>query len=727
MKKFLAVALTLALTLALFAFPLPANAAVTTGNTTNVLFEDDFNSYTATTGAAFKTELLDKGFSIAVGNGTDYFTDATYAHNNKLTVPHGSELYVSTGNVEGSDTWSEYSVSVDVTYDAELAERSTNSYAMVVLNVTGVARGGYEFGINYTQTNGAKLLFRRANSSENFDVITYKNANTNIVFGEEYNLKLTYKAGIVYAYIDGDLFASHNTVNDIDGIGDDADNILMLKEGPAGFRKRGTNFQISFDNFKVEKEEKTVWFNEDFSYESVEAMNAAGWDISAKNYTNSVNNGTFAWDITSPYALTLANRNETAAWDDYSVEADFTIGEVTAIDETQNSTNQIQYFGLLGRVNGDKGYECSVSVSTSGKMSLRIRRDTIYLPSKDDDSVSIGTYEAGVTHNLKMEFIGNTINCYFNGKLVRTVTDDTYTKGTVGLKMFTKPENSNNSANVSVDNLKVTGYIPVTEYFNQGFYNSPLSNENYTQYSSPTKLELTDNNFSGGTFNVSEGTEQAYGLYNTSVNSDNYTVELDVTIPNDPVGSGSIGVAIGTENTNKTGIWLYIAVSSAGKINTAKLVHRPEKPSAVTDANSDYYKNVGIAYGNKVHIKLSIVPGMVGENPTSTATAIITGDSKSITLKRTVNESVSGYCGIMAQSDKAPAIYDNFKAYPNSYYVSPTIGELDGDGIVTSADGRYIREYLLGANDATVADLNNDTYSDIRDLVHFTKVFEFYK
>lgn len=752
LKKFLAITLTLALTLALFAFPLPANAAATTQATSSTMFSEDFNGYTAcTTAAAYKTALTNNGFAIvttAPENTPDFFEDDTtaYSNGNKLTVPHGSELYATTGNIDGSEEWSEYSVSVDVTYDDELDERATNSYAMVVLNTTGTARGGYEFGINYTKKdteNGdAKLLLRRRNSGGEFSPITYKTANFEFEIGKAYTLKLTYKAGIVYAYVNGQLFASHNTVNDTYGSegGDNAEKILMLTKGPAGFRKNGFDFNISFDNFKVEKEEKTVWFNEDFSYTSATEVEAAGWN-DAEGLYGSIIEGEASLSGDSSKLFTTENAKGVAVWDDYTVEADVTLSENTA-------TEGNFLVGIMGRMNGTYGYECGITLSQSGSVALRLR--SIAKKNETIGSVSLDKFTEKTVYHITMKMYGSTIVCSASyGDNCKEFTCDTsasdyagevYSRGYVGIRCI-KPTAGTISG--SVDNVKVTGYNPITEYFNETFSNTVTATQlealGYAVSSKSdfeSELSTIAGYISNGKISFPSSMSKSAALYNNSFASSDYTVETDFVLNKAPSETATYQVSIGEGDTNTKGaIRVNLSALSTGVISQIRLQYSSATNATFTNAATYSIPSTNNhalrpKVGDKIHIVLSIRYDETAKQTIANATVTCknvglnyqTGDCK----LPTANGKYEGWSAI-SSSSYGGVSFDNYKAYSVNPYTSPVIGELDGDNIVTAADGRYIRECLLGVNTATEANLNTDTVTDIRDLVHFNKVFEFYK
>ncbi len=705
MKKFLAVTLTLALTLALFAFPLPASAAVTTESTSKVLFEDDFDAYNGyTTGGQIKPLMVAKGWEAHTTN-----TPHSYAKTGSYVSPIGIAETQMVTSLTDTANWSGYAVSSDISFTDVFVSTETetraNTSAVVVLNASELDNGGYEVGLSLDGDDTKKVIIRHRGVKTLAEKEYAFNSDSTV-----YTVKAEYIAGTINCYVNGNLELSYNTSNDD----------VMLTKGSAGFRKvsaKGNSAEITFDNFKVEKAEKTVWFSEDFLYDSAAEVSEAGWDNSEIIYGNIQDESFNLVDTANYYTV---ESEQTYAWDDYIVESDFNV---------TRGTGTRQWFGVSGRMNGEDGYVFMLypgSVSNP-EITARIRRyvggagTNIVSLILDDDFVE-GNYK------LELEMIGNKLNGYVNGKLVCSGTDDTYTRGGAGYYTST-----GTGFNVVADNFVVTGYQPYTEYFNQDFNNATaesLINTGYTFISddAASAITITDGAITFPT------TTQKIGLFSQEINSSTYTVKTDFTVK-DVSGSATVsyGILIGADSTEYNNCYFCEArVNKNGQISATRI--RKITGGSAGGALGTTTNNSSITMGTTV----SLVVEVSYDETTKTTTVIfkvLSGDEEASNTTYTTTAptdiadegvKIVGRAALYKNTTASNVSYDNFTAYSVNSYVSSIIGDMDGDGIVTAADGRYIRSYVLGLSEAA-ADLNSDTATDIRDLVHFKKVFEFYK
>ncbi len=717
MKKFLSITLTLALTLALFAFPIPASAAVTTQSTTNVLFEDNFDAYNGyTTGGQIKPLMVAKGWEAHTTNEPH-----SYAKTGSYVSPIGvSETKMVTSLTDTAD-WSNYAVSADISFTNVFVtteeEARVDASAVVVLNASQLDGGGYEVGLSLGGDDTKEIIIRHRGVA----ILASKYYDFNIN-GTVYNLKAEYNAGVINCYVNGALELSYNTSNDD----------VMLTKGSAGFRKvaaKGNSAEITFDNFKVEKTEKTVWFNEDFTYNSADEFAAMGW-TSADSMFGKIQDGKLSLIADEGLSIySVENANETLAWDDYSVESDFTL--------TRNESGTRQWVGLTGRVANGSGYEFAILVGSvsNGHIDARIRQ----VGNKNKEFVKTSNaveYTDGATYKLKVEFIGNTINGYINGNLVCSYTDqeNLFMRGAAG---YSAQKGTNGDAlNAVVDNFKVIGYNSYTEYFNQTFDNGisaeTLTNAGYTFLSNDAANTTTVTN-GAITFPT---TVSAIGLFSQEFNADTYTVRADMTV-NTVSGTvtTSYGLLIGGIDTAyKSCYYCEARVDKTGAITTNRIRYINSGGGAGSALGTTTV-NKSIAMGERATLEV-IVTYNSTEKTTTLTFNVLSGDEVASSTTYTTEPpteaddegvKIIGRAALYKNATACEISFDNFKAYSINSYVSPEIGEMDGDGIVTAADGKYIRNYLLGASEATSADLNGDAASDIRDLVHFKKVFEFYR
>lgn len=709
MKKFLAVTLTLALTLALFAFPLPASAAVTTTrSTTDVLFEDNFDSY-----VDFGTENGDRREAM-IANGWE-----SQGPNAPFTAASSGSYVAAQENsrnmmlsIENTKDWAGYSVSGTISFSDVQEARTADVYGVFVIYANDLSEGGYETGFCLNADGTKKLLIRRRKSTvDGYSALSCISRvfdfNTD---GTVYNLKAEYNAGVINCYIDGVLELSYNTSNDD----------IMLTKGSAGIRKVNTGAAVTFDNFKVEKAEKTVWFEENFTYGETDTIDSIS-GLTDADITGIKQNGALPIDFSSAHKY-LINTKGTTAWNDYSIEADFAI--------TRNEgTTQTGFFGLSGRMSDEaNGYEFTIKVTNSANNKIygRIRKLTTNSNKLLYESTEYVSFVSGDTYAIKLEFVGNTINGYVNGQLLCTATDDTFSSGTAGINIAA---NENSSVDVSVDNYKVSRYTPMTEYFNQTFDNTTtattLTNAGYVAVA--TDDETLDTTTMATYLNNGKlslpSDKTKLGLFAPYIDSNTYTVQTEVVIDEAPSSVGyPCGLLIGSTNkTYATGYYFEVRVNTSGTIYQIRV----RKNGVVQNSINGIALDSNVTKGNTAVLKADVSYD-ADANQSTVTVSVISGGTVLVTSDFSVTDELKGYSAAW-KNGSGGVSFDNLTAYNVNSYVSPIIGELDGDGVVTATDARYIRGYLLGTNDATSANINGDTASDIRDLVHFKKVFEFYR
>lgn len=706
MKKFLAITLTLALTLALFVSPIPTNAVATTQSTTNVLFEDNFDSYVNYNNSTNrKTAMIENGWEEQSGNSA-----YTSASTGSYVAPYDSQRNMML-SIENTKDWAGYSVSGTISFSDVQEERTSDIYAVYVMYANELTAGGYEIGFCLNVDGTKKLIIRRRKSSDYSALQCSSRLFDFKTDGTVYRIKAEYNSGVINCYIDGVLELSYDTSNDD----------VMLTKGSAGIRRVNNGAAVTFDNFKVERAEKTVWFSEDFAYDSAADMQAAGWSSADVMYEHIEND---KFNLSTDKTFYTIKNGETFAWDDYSVESDFVV--------TRNDGGTRSYFGIAGRMNGEYGYAFTIQPGSTSSNNITARIRKFASPNAtigEQVQLSNNTFVAGETYNLKLEMIGNTLNGYINGELVCSGTDDSnpYTCGTAGYYIA---ENTT-AFNVVVDNFKVTDYQPVKEYVNEVFDNKTTEQLKSSGWCVNNSEDLSTY-INNGKINLPGSGTSAVGVYNTSFNLSNYTTDVDVKVETAPAEATTYQVIAAAAGTNqKGGTRVNLSVSDTGIITRVRLQYATSRTATTLNTALDDYSIPSATrptLGETVHVSITVRYDKT-KNQSYLKARIVCAESgldyQTAEYELPAGLEYNGYSGVNANAQGAVS-FDNFRVYSVNSYVSPTIGDMDNDGIVTPTDIRYIRGYLLGTNDVTSANINGDENSDIRDLVHFKKVAEFY-
>lgn len=139
--------------------------------------------------------------------------------------------------------------------------------------------------------------------------------------------------------------------------------------------------------------------------------NLSGWSPAAANAAQVVSNALGAPATATDYASYLTTGVSMATYG------------YTQITVTQTNTAFLMYARF--DIAANNGYALNLSPSNT----LRIVRITGGVET-ELIATGAGAVSSGVTHVLKLEFVGSTINAYVDGVLTLTTTDATYTAGT---------------------------------------------------------------------------------------------------------------------------------------------------------------------------------------------------------------------------------------------------------------------------------------------------------
>ena len=396
--------------------------------TTNVIFSEDFNSYSSTDAATNKTAMEAKGW-----NATS--TTAAYNTGSAYSIPHNVNANLVLSKLEGANEWTDYAVEAKLKFETEptTAGKTVTGVAGRVQDASGVKKG-YDLVVYKTNLSHKGAFIRlRCDGTKLAEASVEE-----LPAGTQFTLKLVFEGTVLTGYFNGEEVIKYDTANDA----------TKYASGYAGLRRQDkTGYTTVFDDFQVYTETEEVLpsgttinqlFTENFnSYNGGDvagnkaAMEAKGWN--ATNTTAEYSTGmTYSVPHNINANLVLSNLEGANEWTDYVVEAQLKF-------ETEPTTAGKTVTGIAGRVQDPsgvkKGYDLVVyktNLSHKGAY-IRLRCDGTMLAE-----ATIETLPAGTTFTLKMEFNGTVITGYFNDEEVikhDTVNDATkYASGYAGIR-----------------------------------------------------------------------------------------------------------------------------------------------------------------------------------------------------------------------------------------------------------------------------------------------------
>ncbi len=415
-------------------------------NDSDVLFADDFSTYTGETSAEKLVEMEEKGWNLANSQTLAGYLDTI---NDRYSV--AGVVHMDTAGAKGAYGWNDYVVSAKVTIGSgDIGGTDTDGNVYVGIGGRAIARDrtGYELAIYKTVTKAGVVstgvrLYRRANADASIDGKTLKDVKISLDQGKEYKLDLAFSGNRIYGYLDGERIIS---VTD--------DNYAVGWTKIYASYKNAPNVKSDFDDFNVAK--KTVpnyIFHADFN-----AYDECTW--------GTLNNATkgFIGDsslvISSDKNNTIGANTSALTQTDYTIETEITVGDGT--------TTADLYVGVIGRT----GYEfCVKQVKGDGAPTVwRLRRlkDATDTNSNLSTNVNLGsgnlsdkniTLKRGESFVLKMVFEGSSVSIYCNGTKLTSKTDSNYTTGYAGLAV----SGHGKGASVTYDNFVVYDHTYTTE------------------------------------------------------------------------------------------------------------------------------------------------------------------------------------------------------------------------------------------------------------------------
>lgn len=480
--------------------------------------------------------------------------------------------------------WTDYSLEADITLKS--ADNSNNNDALAELVAYATGDKGYEFGL---------MVLRATESTENVDdfhLRMYGRAAEALKGGAVNSTSNKSIPGAV-SHLKKDVAYKIRIDVNGDTVSGYVNNVLVLRDEKTnpdteggGIGLRCQNATCTVDNIRVFKpaaEEETVpsgWFYEDFSEETVADLKARGWENESTDKKSDNNlwlsDGAFH-NTSKVLRLSGLKGTDAAAWKDYTVEADITLGGV--VTEKGKDTFNGAIVGRGG--DGGAGYEFALLLDkASNKISWRLFRrgatssDNLVIATQagsEDTLIKDCVYEAGKTYRLKLVMKGNN----FSGSITpegeremwvfENVTDDGLTNGYPGFRI------SNGLA--KIDNFSVSGFEG--EYFKEDFSAGAVDDA--------WEAEGTAGSARDGGY-VIPPESPVSGLYLTKFPSsdiwDDYTVSTDVTTGAVSVNrtSGAVGVAARVSNVGGkyTGYVFSLMIHTGGIYNAVRLAYFDE-------------------------------------------------------------------------------------------------------------------------------------------------------
>ena len=353
-----------------------------------VLFEDDFAA-----------DALDETNWSGGGVETFEITEA-----GTLLGENFATIYLGDGSDEAK-AWMNYKVEAKVKLPASASEAAANIYASVDTRRDTCA---YEFALVYepAQERFSGRLYGRDTPVRVNKTISLEGLD--IQLDTFYKLSIAVTDNVIRCYIDDALVLEHVDNSNLHPVGAPG---ISIKTGPA-----------EFDDFKVIRlSSSQVKYEDRFDTGN---STSGDWN-SSKTVTDGkmlVDSGTY---LVGP---------DSSGWTDYGVEAKVTIAE-------EKGTNNTRVSGIAGRVQRSGanfyGYEFSIGFqntnTTAPNPYVRLyRRGGGSISNMALKEITSYALDMNTEYLLKMEFVGDTINCYIDNNLVISVADDAYQAGTAG-------------------------------------------------------------------------------------------------------------------------------------------------------------------------------------------------------------------------------------------------------------------------------------------------------
>lgn len=715
---------------------------------TEVLFEDNFDSYTQETGAKRRNAMLAAGWN----TGSAYDDDLSYITGTTFTVP-SSRTAASSLEVDrkaGSDKWQNYTVEATLTFSDDVLTGTIYAGLLGRYNKDAdeKALAGYDLRIYETAEGeqGIEIYCRR--TGEYVKNLIVDSTETKLFErGIPVNLKFTLNGATLKAYVNNELkFKGFDENVQVGWPG------IRTSQGSYVDGATNCGVDVIFDDFKVTTTD--ILFYDDFSSytdeEDLSKMAKNGWDMDDAeiNFTSHIDtfNQNYSTDRTT--YVSTSGANGAYGWNDYVVEADVCIGAgeigTSTYDEETGTTTYSKggiYAGIAGRATErvQSGYELTIYINMSAKgvvtegVRLYRRNSTklgVTASSGDDVKTVAMDIEQGKTYELALEFKGNQIYGYVDGERVISYTADTtqnyYSHGFA--KIWTSYSGTTN-ANSIVDNFLV---------YKQDLTQEKMY-ENFDSYSSSTtQMKTTEKGMANWNSTILTNASarfcdgSAYTVSSTiaprvvtaNAWSGKHFVQTEVKLAGDkPTADVYAAIAgnITEASYDKSGYEFAIYQTTENDYG-ARLYRRQNTDASVNNANLDSGTLSELTSGTITtltkdvsHILKMEFDGFGGIKCYLDGILLITATDSSY---------LSGYAGIRTagQGQGITISYDNFAVYDYSY-VSEVIGDVDESGLVATTDFTLLQDILLEKEDEqTSADVNKDAACNIVDLIRLDKL-----
>ncbi|WP_168120903.1 sialidase family protein [Paenibacillus sp. HB172176] len=322
-------------------------------------------------------------------------------------VENGKYTFATTNSfvnfVDGSETWSNYSVSAKVAMTSGTTASRIGITAYNPAEATG-ALNGYDLFLAVVSApgGGTENVVRLRN---NTTLITLNGPNdTRYQFGDEVTLRMDFYGTRARFLVDGQVVYTIDEMTKAPG-----------KTGIMAFNVSGTA-----DDFVVEPcedwGEPPASFSDDFSSDTL-----SGWTTAPSSTTHEVEDGKYTFATTGGFANFVAGSD---SWSNYSVSA-----KVAMTSGTTSSRIGITAYNPAEATGALSGYDLFLAVvGTEHVIRLRNNTTLITLNGPDD-----ARYQFGDEVTLRMDFYGTRARFFVDGEVVYTIDDMTKDPGKAGI------------------------------------------------------------------------------------------------------------------------------------------------------------------------------------------------------------------------------------------------------------------------------------------------------
>ena len=645
----------------------------------------------------------------------------------KLTIPsdNSTQVYLMAGTNEvGALT--DYAVSCKLQFSG-IPTNASGTNISLVTRAESAANKGYEFQITVKKdgTVAAGLRDRTNNMyfEQNVPVDGFVCTNEN-------ELRIEIENTTVRCYVNRMQVISYDvstTYKDGTVVADEN----IYRSGAPGIRMASlaAGTDVAFDDFQVYCINENKFFDDFDGYsgdpvDKLNALKANDWYVADDVNAGLLTGRTYtipADNERSFIVLQTENAKGALGWNDYSVEADVTIGEGTLLSDV--------YVGVTGRHvvrGGNDGYEVRLYMEKDGKKQLQIygRNAGSILTACDIDILQ------GVPYNLKVVFQQNNIYAYVDNTLYLTASNAQYPIGYAGIRKI----GASCGVDVTFDNFAVYDYDVTPPTYTDDFDSyipekEPVGDgENY-KYSylrangwgnrSTATLRTYAGYADKGVFKVPAGAEAVNMtlMYSeTAAGWKNCTLEWDLTFnTNEEVAGAATNTYVACRETSgDTGYGLLIGTNVSGQVRYIRIVR-----------NGTAVSSKDLEVGDRIPCGTTVTGRLVLNE--RTITGYIVGYEATTTVTYTIPETeelTSGYAGIHTGKTSFDVTFDNFTVYDNDNpYVKEIVGDITGDTLVNAEDTDALRSNLLmGSLDDPAYDVNKSGTADIRDLVRIKRL-----